>query len=77
MIYYFVLTLPFLFMFTRLLLTNFLIPHFKKKSFYKEIQKRFDWPFIEKTEHTLKTIFKGAYTKITSIIYLSGPLKGL
>jgi len=33
------------------------------------MQKRLDWPMIEKTEHTLKKLFRRDHAKITSIIY--------
>lgn len=68
-IYYIIVTLPFLFFFFRLLLTNFVIPYFKKKSFYHQVKKRSDWPILEKTEHTLKKLFKNNRAKISSIAY--------
>jgi hypothetical protein len=69
MIYYIIITLPLLFFFSRLLLSNFLIPYFKKKSFYHQVKKRADWPMLEKTENTLKKLFKNNRAKIASLAY--------
>ncbi len=69
MLYYFIISLPFVFMLTRLFLTNFIIPHFKKKSLYSQMKERCEWPMIERADNILKKIYKGTYAKMTSIIY--------
>ena len=66
---YSILVLPFLVMFTWLLLTNVIIPHFKKKALYAQIQARSDGAMIKKTDHFLKHLYKGVHAKIISIIY--------
>ena len=65
---YSILVLPFLVMFTWLLLTNVIIPHFKKKALYAQIQARSDGAMIKKTDHFLKHLYKGVHAKIISII---------
>lgn len=55
--------------FSEILLTNFIIPYFKKKSLYQQMSKRPDWSKIEETQNTLKKLFKGDRAKISSIIY--------
>ena len=69
MLYYFVLPLPFLLVFGRLLLTNFIIPHSKKKALYNTLKRRSDWDRIEKTEQMLTYLFKGVHAKLTSKTY--------
>ncbi len=69
MVYYLIVSLPFIVFFTRLGLTNVLIPFNKKKSLYKQMQKRIDWPRIQSIEQTLQTLFKGSHGKIISFIY--------
>ena len=71
MTYYLIISLPFFIFFTRLLLTNFMVPHFKKKSLYTQMKKRLDWPMLEKTENILKKLFRGDHAKMTSILYRS------
>lgn len=69
MTYYLIISLPFLIFFTRLLLTNFIVPYGKKRTLYLQMQTRLDWSMLESIEATLKTLFKGDHAKITSIIY--------
>lgn len=68
MIHYFILPLPFLLYFSRLLFTNYLIPSRKKKHLYETLAQRADWPTLSKTEQFLRLLFKGERTNITAMI---------
>lgn len=69
MLYYFIIALPFLLILYRILLTNFIVPHFKKKRLTDQLKLRSDRPKIEKTEATLKNLFRGCHGKIISKRY--------
>lgn len=69
MMYYSIVALPFVFFFSRLLLTNWVVPYFKKKALYRCLKTRSDWKAIEKTEHILKQLFKNDHAKIASEVY--------
>lgn len=71
MAYYFIISVPFLIFFSRLLLTNVLIPHFKKKSLYLALRTRADWPTIESRELILQTLFQHEPRKKISLKYRS------
>ncbi len=47
-------------------LTNYIVPHIKKKALYKKLKASPNWPKIERTEHTLNNIFRGVHAKTTS-----------
>jgi SAM-dependent methyltransferase len=51
------------------LLTNFVIPYYKKRALYIQVKNELNWPRIEKIEHFLTNLFRGASGKFTSKIY--------
>jgi len=67
MLYYFILSLPFLLIAYRILLTNFIVPHFKKKALTDQLKLRADWQKIEKNETELKNLFAGSHGKFISM----------
>ena len=69
MFYYFIIFIPFLLVILRLLLTNILIPYFKKKEQKKQLNQRADWLTIEKKTHILETLYKKVHAKASSIRY--------
>lgn len=70
-LYYSVLVLPFLLTFVGILISNFIVPYFKKKKLYQQIQDRDDWAIIHNTEAQLKTLYKGVHAKMLSMIHRS------
>lgn len=68
-IWYLILCLPLVIFFYRLLLTNVIVPHFKKKSLLNQMNTRSDWPDIEKTIDLLQKLFKKNYAKISSAVF--------
>jgi hypothetical protein len=66
---YLILALPFVLVAYRMLLTNFIVPHIKKKALYKKLKTSSDWPRIKRTEHTLENLFKGVHAKTTSRVH--------
>jgi hypothetical protein len=71
MFYYFMLSVPFLLIAYRMLLTNFIVPHIKKKALNNRLKANENWPRIEETENILKNLFKGVHAKMTSITHRS------
>lgn len=69
MVYYFIVSLPFLIFFSHLLLTNILIPYFKKRSLCLQLSTRDEWSSIESTERTLQTLFLHEPRKKISLKY--------
>lgn len=69
MLYYFIIFIPFLLFFLKILLTNFIVPYHKKKALYYQVKKDHDWPKIEKIENFLTNLFRGVSGKFTSKIY--------
>lgn len=67
--YYLILSLPFLLILSRILLTNFIVPHFKRKKLYHSFKQRSDWPHIEKNILILTDLFKDVHAKTISIAY--------
>lgn len=67
--YYFIAVLPFLLMFIGILLSNFIVPYFKKKKLYLQIKERKEWLSIEKNEHLLRALYRGVHAKTLSILY--------
>lgn len=69
MFYYFIIGIPFLLVILRLVLTNILIPHFKKKEQKKQLSQRPDWSNIENKVHILEALYKKVHAKSASIRY--------
>ena len=69
MYYYFIISLPFLFVLTRLLLSNKLIPYFKKKELKKQLIQDPNWPTIDKKRDLLEKLYKQVHAKSTSMLY--------
>lgn len=69
MLYYFIIFIPLLLFFLKILLTNFIVPYHKKKALYYQVMKESDWPRIEKIENFLKNLFSGVSGQFTSKIY--------
>ncbi|HAT4481990.1 TPA: hypothetical protein I9282_002836 [Legionella pneumophila] len=67
--FYYIITIPFLLVILKLLLTNILVPHFKKKELKKQLIQRSDWSSIEKKTGILEALYKKAHTKSYSIRY--------
>lgn len=75
MTYYFIISLPFLFFFTRLLWTNFIIPHAKKKSLTHQMKERADSSQIESTLNRLKKLFEGEHPNLSILYQNLRPMK--
>lgn len=69
MIYYFILAIPFILIGAQLVLTNIIVPHFKKKRLVNHLKSRSNWALIEKNEIILKNIYQGTHPKIISKSY--------
>lgn len=67
--FYFIITIPFLLVILKLLLTNILVPHFKKKELKKQLSQKTDWSSIEKRIEVLEALYKNAHAKSSSIRY--------
>ncbi|KTD77911.1 hypothetical protein Lwor_1793 [Legionella worsleiensis] len=67
--FYFIITIPFLLVISKLLLTNILVPHFKKKEQKKQLIQRADWSNIEKKTLILEELYKKVHAKSSSIRY--------
>ncbi|KTD37684.1 hypothetical protein Lnau_0615 [Legionella nautarum] len=67
--FYFIIALPFLFVILKLLLTNILVPHFKRKEQKRQLSQRADWPNIEKKIDILEAVYKKVHAKSSSIRY--------
>ncbi|CEG57837.1 class I SAM-dependent methyltransferase [Legionella fallonii] len=67
--FYFIITIPFLLVILKLLLTNILVPHFKKKEQKKQLIQKVDWSSIEKKTGILEALYKKAHAKSSSIRY--------
>lgn len=67
--FYFIITLPFLLVILKLLLTNILVPHFKKIEQKKQLSQKFDWSSLEKKTHILEALYKKVYARSSSIKY--------
>lgn len=69
MLYYFIISTPILLIVLRLLLTNILVPYFKKHERRKQLNQRADWSSIEKKTRILEDLYKKVYAKSSSIRY--------
>jgi hypothetical protein len=69
MFYYFILGIPFLLVILRLVLTNILVPYFKKKEQKKQLGQRSDWTNIDNKTRILGEIYEKANAKSSSIRY--------
>lgn len=67
--FYFIIAIPFLLVILRLLLTNILVPHFKKKEQKKQLSQRSDWSTIERKTHILEILYKKVHAKSSAIRY--------
>jgi SAM-dependent methyltransferase len=67
--FYFIIAIPFLLVILKLLVTNILVPHFKKVEQKKQLSQRADWPNIEKKIRILETLYKKVHAKPSSISY--------
>ncbi|HAU4045947.1 TPA: hypothetical protein U2K22_003205 [Legionella pneumophila] len=67
--FYFIISIPFLLVILKLLLTNILVPHFKKKEQRKQLSQRADWSNIEKKTRILEVLYKKVHAKSSSIRY--------
>ncbi|CDZ78336.1 Histone methylation protein DOT1 [Legionella massiliensis] len=67
--FYFIIAIPFLLVILRLLLTNIVVPHFKKKEQIKQLSQRADWPSIEEKTDILEAVYKKVHAKSSSIRY--------
>lgn len=69
MFYYFIISIPVLLVILRFVLTNILVPHFKKKKQKKQLTERTDWSNIENKTRILDVLYKNVYAKSSSIRY--------
>lgn len=67
--FYFIISIPFLLVILRLLLTNILVPYFKRKEQKKQLSQRSDWSNIEKKTRILEALYKKVHAKSSSIRY--------
>lgn len=67
--FYFIITLPFLLVFLKLLLTNILVPFYKKKEQKKHLCQRNDWSNIEKKTRLLEVLYTKVHAKSASKLY--------
>jgi hypothetical protein len=67
--YYLIISLPFVFFFSRLFLTNYAVPTLKKRQLRKLIATRVNAKAIFEAESFLKILFKNNYSKTLSRIY--------
>ena len=67
--YYLIIFSPFLLFYLRLVLTNFIVPYYKKKTLYSQLQQDLDWPRIKKTNDFLTHQYRGVSGKFISKIY--------
>lgn len=67
--FYFIISIPFLLVILRLLLTNILVPRFKKKEQKRRLSNRADWPDIERKTDILETLYTKVHAKSSSIRY--------
>jgi hypothetical protein len=65
--FYLILALPFILFFSQIMVTNWLVPYFKKKELYNQLKNSSDWPRLEKIENIIDNLFVGTYAKFTSI----------
>lgn len=56
--YLVIIFLPFLIFYSRILVTNYVLPYFKKKALIALMNPRFDWPIIAERVELLKILFK-------------------
>lgn len=69
MVYYFIIGIPFLLVILRLVLTNILIPHYKKETLKKQLTQRSDWANIEEKTRILEALYQKVHAKASSIKY--------
>lgn len=69
MVYYVLISLPLILFFMRLLLTNHLVPYFKRQSLHQSLKTCVNGVWIQNTETFLSDLFKGTHAKISSRIY--------
>ena len=69
MLYYFIIGIPFLLVILRLVLTNILVPHFKKKQQKNQLSQRSDWSNIENKTRILEALYKKDHAKYSSVRY--------
>jgi SAM-dependent methyltransferase len=67
--FYFIITIPFLLVILKLLLTNILVPHFKRKEQKELLSQRPDWLTIENKTRILEALYKKVHAKASSIRY--------
>lgn len=67
--YYFIITTPILLVIFRLLLTNILIPHFKKVKKQTQLSQRADWSVIASKISLLEALYKKVHAKSSSRWY--------
>ena len=69
MLYYFIITTPVLLVILRLLLTNMLIPHFKRVNKRTQLSQRAGWSNIEYKILALDSLYKNLHSKSSSRWY--------
>lgn len=67
--FYFIISIPFLLVILKLLLTNIVVPHSKEKEQKKQLSQRADWSNIEKKTRILEELYKKVHSKSSSIRY--------
>lgn len=67
--FYFIISIPFLLVILKLLLTNILVPHFKKKEQKERFNQRLDGSNIDNKTRILEALYKNVYAKASSIKY--------
>ena len=67
--FYLIIAIPFLLVILRLLLTNILVPHFKKKEQKSQLIQRPDWSIMEKKTYILGELYKKVHAKYSSKKY--------
>ena len=67
--YYVIISLPFIFVMLRLVLSNKLVPYFKKRELKAQLRQDPHWPTIEKKTQCLEALYKTVHAKSASIRY--------
>jgi SAM-dependent methyltransferase len=67
--FYFIIAIPFFLVILKRLLTNILVPYFKKKEQKKQLSQRSDWSTIEKKTRILEVFYKKNHAKSASRRY--------
>lgn len=66
MFYYVIISVPLLLYFFKIVLTNFIIPYYRKKALYLKLKEEPDWPRIDKLEKILNHIYRRSSGKFIS-----------